>query len=227
VKELRVPCAVIEPTPLPDGVYPSGPYGAGGTAVQLLNPVQVLNGRFRDEVWLRGPFVWTQSHLEEQIQAGARFFIRTRNFSLRALKAADQQGFKALSSLLTKDVGTNEDATEELAAILGTEIGKVFPFPKPKALIKKLIQAATYWNRDAVILDSFAGSGTTGHAVLALNREDGGRRQFILVERDETICQTVTLPRLSRVIRGYNHALTRRAVPVEGLGGGFRYCSLE
>jgi DNA modification methylase len=225
-KELRVPHTAIEPTPLTDGVYPAGTYGVGGTAVRLLDDVRVEGVRFRNDVHLRGRFVWTQEHLAEHERAGARFFIRTRNFSLRALKAERRQGFKALSSLLTKDVGTNEDATEELAAILGTEVGQVFPFPKPHTLVKKLIRAATFRNPDALVLDSFAGSGTTGHAVLALNREDGGRRRFILVEQDETICRTVTVPRLSAVIQGYTDRRSGKSFPVEGLGGGFRHGTL-
>src|SRR5207244_1841404 len=168
---------------------------------------------------LRGRFVWTQAKLDEELRAGGRCFLRTHNFSLRALKAPARQGFKALSSLLTKEVGTNEDASAELAAILGTEVGKQFPFPKPHTLIRTLLAAATHRRPDALVLDAFAGSGTTRHAMLALNKTDGGRRCFILIEQDATICRTVMLPRLTRVIRGYE---TKRGW-VEGLGGGVRY----
>ena len=74
-----------------------------------------------------------------------------------------------------------------------------------------------------MILDSFAGSGTTGHAVMQLNKEDGGNRRFILVEMDENICRNVTAERLKRVCNGYTKPNGER---VEGLGGGFRYCEL-
>jgi adenine-specific DNA-methyltransferase len=74
-------------------------------------------------------------------------------------------------------------------------------------------------DKNAIFLDSFAGSGTTGHAVLQLNKEDGGNRRFILVEMEREICQKVTAERLRRVIAGYGDR--------EGLGGGFRYCTLE
>ncbi len=67
-------------------------------------------------------------------------------------------------------------------------------------------------------MDSFAGSGTTGHAVLDLNKADGGSRRFILVEMEEAICRTVTAQRLSRAIEGHNN--------LPALGGGFRYCRL-
>ena len=74
-----------------------------------------------------------------------------------------------------------------------------------------------------LILDSFAGSGTTGHAVIQLNREDGGNRRFILVEMDKNICRNVTAERLKRVCSGYTKP---NGEQVEGLGGGFRYCQL-
>jgi adenine-specific DNA-methyltransferase len=222
-KSLTVPAAALEPTPLPDGVYAAGTYGTGGTAVELLEPVALAGGRFQGDVKLRGRFVWTQAKLDEELRAGGRCFLRTRNFSLRALKATAKQGFKALSSLLTKEVGTNEDGSAELAAILGTEVGRQFPFPKPHTLLRTLLAAATRRRPDALVLDAFAGSGTTGHAVLALNKTDGGRRRFVLIEQEPAICHTVTVPRLTRVIGGY---ATKRGW-VEGLGGGFRYARLE
>jgi adenine-specific DNA-methyltransferase len=69
-----------------------------------------------------------------------------------------------------------------------------------------------------LILDSFAGSGTTGHAVLQLNKEDGGNRRFILVEIEQTISREITAKRLTLVISGY--------ADIPGSGGGFRYCTL-
>ncbi len=72
--------------------------------------------------------------------------------------------------------------------------------------------------KDAIVLDSFAGSGTTGHAVLAVNKIDGGTRRFILVEMDEAICRDVTAQRIRKAIEGYGET--------PGLGGGFRFCKL-
>ena len=71
---------------------------------------------------------------------------------------------------------------------------------------------------NSLVLDSFAGSGTTGHAILDLNKADGGNRRFILVEMEESICQPVTAQRLTRTIEGYKDT--------PALGGGFRYCRL-
>lgn len=71
---------------------------------------------------------------------------------------------------------------------------------KPVRLIKQLLKWATYYNKDAKILDFFAGSGTTGHAVLELNKEDGGRRQFVLcTNNEENICEEITYKRLKNV----------------------------
>lgn len=79
----------------------------------------------------------------------------------------------------------------------------VFAYPKPVSLIQTLIDAVTYNNKDAIILDFFAGSGTTAQAVLELNKEDGGNRHFILCTNNENdICENVTYPRIKTVITG-------------------------
>lgn len=98
-----------------------------------------------------------------------------------------------------------------------------FTYPKPKELLKYLLKVAS--GPDDLILDSFAGSGTTGHAVLELNKEEASNRKFILVELDEGVASKSTAPRLERVISGY----CRHGDPkdlVSGVGGGFRYCRL-
>jgi len=114
-------------------------------------------------------------------------------------------------SILT--AGMNTESSRLLEAILGS---KAFNYPKPLSLVKSLVHMAT--QGDDLILDSFAGSGTTGHAVLALNAEDGGSRRFLLIEMEEDVIKNVTLPRMRKVISGYG------AVP--GLSGSFQACSL-
>jgi adenine-specific DNA-methyltransferase len=76
---------------------------------------------------------------------------------------------------------------------------------------------------DSIVLDSFAGSGTTGHAVMALNKADGGNRRYILVEMDQNIARNVTAERLKRVANGYTNAKGQK---IEGLGGGFSFATL-
>ena len=192
--------------------------------VELLDDAVIRGRRFVTDVHLRGPFVWTQENLDIELAAGGKCFLRTKNMSLRALKGSANQGQKGLSSLLTKEVGTNEDASEELTAILGGEVNAIFQYSKPVGLIQTLVRAATFTHRRALILDSFAGSGTTGHAVLKQNAEDGGSRRFILVEMDPGIARDVTAERVKRVAQGYTNA---KGEAVAGLGGGFQFCKLS
>ena len=96
-----------------------------------------------------------------------------------------------------------------------------FSTPKPLVLVKQLLR--TICNPNDIILDSFAGSGTTAHAVLALNKEDGGNRKFILIECEE-YADTITAERIRRVIKGVPDA-SNEALR-EGLGGSFTYCTL-
>ncbi len=104
------------------------------------------------------------------------------------------------------------------------EYDSKFNFPngeKNVELIKRLIGMID--DKNAIILDSFAGSGTTAHAVLALNREDGGNRKFILVECED-YADSITAERVRRVIDGAPEA--RDSALREGLGGSFTYCTL-
>ena len=95
----------------------------------------------------------------------------------------------------------------------------MFDFPKPTTLIKRLIELSGKQN--LTILDFFAGSGTTGHAVLELNKEDRGNRQFILCTNNEnSICEEVTYPRISKVINGY---INPKRVDVDGISGNLDY----
>jgi len=118
--------------------------------------------------------------------------------------------------------GDNQESRRELRSIfVSDEAAPDFSTPKPSSLIQRILQIAT--DKDSLILDSFAGSGTTGHAVLKQNAGDGGNRRFILVEMDDHIARNVTTERVRRVAGGYTNA---KSEPVEGLGGGFRYCEL-
>ena len=89
---------------------------------------------------------------------------------------------KAVSTMLPLEVGRNEDGNKEIVALFGN---KIFSFPKSINLISHFIKLAT--KGDDIILDFFAGSGTTGDAVMQLNAEDGGKRRFILAQLPETI----------------------------------------
>ena len=122
-----------------------------------------------------------------------------------------------------KDVGSTRNSKRELRDALGSVEREVFITPKPTRLIDRAIQIAT--NPGDLVLDSFAGSGTTGHAVLARNKMHGGDRRFILIEIEPEIASGVTAERLRRVISGYDKGGDPEK-PVQGLGGGFRFCRL-
>ena len=94
-----------------------------------------------------------------------------------------QKGVPPDTVLAPEDVGFNKDGTKELREVLGED--KVFPQPKPTRLVRYLLQLAN--DSNAIVLDFFAGSGTTGHAVMAQNLEDGGNRRFVLVQLQEPI----------------------------------------
>ena len=152
----------------------------------------------------------------------------------------EDERFAPLSSWIAgvnEDVGSEDDdlfdlevlrssrggvATDEIKRILGA---KAFSYPKPLSLIQGLLQQAT--RPDDIVLDFFAGSGTTGHAVLALNAEDGGRRRFILCSSTEAtarepgknLCRDVCAERMRRVMAGYDKQ--------PALGGGFAYLQLD
>jgi adenine-specific DNA-methyltransferase len=113
-------------------------------------------------------------------------------------------------------------ATEEVKIILGS---RAFPHPKPLSLVKGLLSQAT--RPDDIVLDFFAGSGTTGQAVLELNAEDGGNRRFILCSSTEAtqktpstnVCRDITAERMRRVMTGYES--------VPGIGGRFAYLTMD
>lgn len=109
------------------------------------------------------------------------------------------------------DVGNTADASKTLTELF--EVKDKFDTPKPVNLIKFLIKHST--NEDSLILDSFAGSGTTGHAVLDLNKEDGGDRKFILIEVEDHVVKDITAERIKRAIKKHDYK------------DGFEYCELD
>jgi len=122
-----------------------------------------------------------------------------------------------------KDVGHTQEAKKELLELVDFNTSDdVFITPKPTRLIQRILQIAT--DKNSIVLDSFAGSGTTGHAVMKQNAADGGTRRFILVEVDEGIARNVTSERVKRAAGGYSNSKDRA---IEALGGGFQFCRLS
>ena len=121
-----------------------------------------------------------------------------------------------------QEVGHTQDSKREIISILDFDSSSdVFITPKPSSLIRRILQIAT--DKDSIVLDSFAGSGTTAHAVLALNKEDGGNRRFVLVECEDYV-DSLTAERVRRVAKGIPSA--KDASLKAGLGGTFSYFKL-
>jgi len=133
-----------------------------------------------------------------------------------------------LSEVETFQVGFTSEGTTLLNQMIGN---KDFQYPKPLSLIKALIGQATDSESGHVVLDFFAGSGTTGHAVMSCNDEDNGDRTFILVssteatekEPEKNVCRDVTIKRLRSAIEGYSYRDKKGTITVAGLGGEFGY----
>jgi adenine-specific DNA-methyltransferase len=126
-----------------------------------------------------------------------------------------------------EEVGHTQEAKKDLLDILQfSSSAEVFSTPKPVRLIERILRIAT--KPDDIVLDFFAGSGTTAHAVMKLNAEDGGKRRFILVssteategEPDKNLCRDVCAERVRRIIQGYTN---KKSEAVDGLCGGFAY----
>lgn len=215
IKELIFPANIVD-TGLKDGVYKAGPYGTDSYDIQLLEDVQVKNGIFITPVKLQGKFKWSQSNLDKEISNGTRISIRTIAFSPSYEKASYEP--EVPWNIINRNFGvdTNEVASTLLTTIFGE---KTFDFPKPVTLISYLANFIN--NKDAIILDSFAGSGTTAHAVLNLNKKDGGNRKFILVEMED-YAENITAERVRRVMNGYGEGKNA----VAGTGGAFDYYEL-
>lgn len=127
-------------------------------------------------------------------------------------------GQKPRSLLIEDRFGRTRTGSTDLKAVIGLQ--NKFQYPKPLSLLKYVISIGG--DADATILDFFAGSGTTLHAVAQLNADDGGRRQCILVQQQEEtkICETVTRERCRKVLTGYR---SQKGEDVKGLGGSLRY----
>lgn len=208
----------------------------------LLNKVVVKNGINKNGFSLKFRSRWAQGNTDKEISKGTTFWVKSENFAIRAIYGDGKTSHESPKQILFSNsnnefvsrsrfgskVGTSEEATSELENILGEQL--IFDYPKPVSLLKYLISSVFDFNqgdfkKNLTILDFFSGSGTTGHAVMELNKEDGGNRQFILCTNNENnICEEVTYERLKRVIKGYKN---KKGEKVEGLGGNLEYLKCE
>ena len=146
------------------------------------------------------------------------YFTKGGKGGIRRKTYLDSVGGKPPTNLWPfSEVGHTDEAKKEILSIFGGIA--TFDTPKPARLIERILQIAS--DKDSIILDSFAGSGTTAHAVLNMNKQDGGNRQFIMIEMMD-YADTITAERVKRVIDGYGEG--KKAV--EGTGGNFSYYEL-
>jgi len=184
IKELVFPQNLIQ-TKLEDGFYEMIK-SRNSTGVTFKNNFEVKNGIVITELKTEARYVWSQDFLNEEIKNGTQIFL-SKQFSFNVLRYNQAEKTKTPSTLIDKnvEVGTNEDASNEIAKLFNTEVGVIFDYAKPTSLIKFLVRFLP--TKSDLILDFFAGSGTTGDAVMQLNAEDGGNRKFILVQLPEPI----------------------------------------
>ncbi len=193
---------------LPNGTY----YDDPNRKIRIISDALIVDeSTNKNKVVMEGNFKWKQEMLDKEILLGTYFIIKTDLFSIRFQRREDNLKTKTPTNRLDKElqVGTNEDAKKEIEDL------KInyFDYPKPVSLLKLLVNLK--FNHNSIILDFFAGSGTTLHATMQLNAEDGGSRQCILVTNNENnICEEVTYERNKRVIQGYTNA---KGVEVAGL----------
>ena len=172
------------------------------------------------EVWPAKQWFWSKERaLEAQTNDELVFSEKNGKWTVnykQYLNGADGTQRKSKPYSIITGIYT-QAGTKAIKEIMGS--GKAFDFPKPPELIMYFIQMIT--GEDDIILDSFAGSGTTAHAVLNMNKADGGHRKFILVEMMD-YADSITAERVKRVIRGYGEGKNA----VEGTGGNFSFYDL-
>lgn len=193
---------------------------------KLLSPVKVKNGHNENDLILQFKSRWAQSTVAEEYKKGTTFWVKSKNFAIRTIYHQGKSSTVAPKAIIFtnsnnpfvstnrfgRKVGVNENASAELSNLVESDI---FNYPKPTSLVEYLLslhynEQDSAFNEDSIVLDFFAGSGTTGHAVMKLNAEDGGARKFILCTNNENnICREVTYERIKRVIEkeDYNASL--------------------
>ncbi len=179
INTLLFPANVVR-TSISNQKIKKGIYGTDKYHIELLEDTEVKNGLFISPVKLKAKFKWTQPKLDKEISKGAFINIPTTRFS----PSYERPEYEAEvpPNLINSKVGvaTNETAGNELASLFGA---KVFDFPKPPSLIKYLLGFSD--DPAGIVLDFFAGSGSTAQAVLEMNAKDNGNRKFICVQLDE------------------------------------------
>lgn len=229
------------------GLLKKGIYGNGVLQIELLDDVEVKNGKPFSDIHIKGRISRSQTTLDSDIQNGAKIFIRNTitmrpTINLNRKEASIKPPISLFSKKLNESIPTNTDASSEMKNLFSGI--NIMNYPKPTGLIKYLIDSTTFNKMDAIILDFFAGSGTTLNSVINLNHEDQGKRQCILVQKAEPTfdiknqtevakkeseaayssgykyISDITYERNRRVMQGYTNS---KGEQVPGLGNSLKY----
>lgn len=187
----------------PQGAWRSGDVRSPSMRPSLKYPIVTPSGNSiapPDNGWR-----WSEAETVAKIASGEIKFSNDETRIIRKIYLSKQAGRTPENVWASEKFGTSRMANSQLTGIF--EGNCPFDTPKPVELVSSIIEVVA--NPDALILDSFAGSGTTAHAVLAANARDGGNRRFILVE-GEDYADTLTAERVRRVIKGYSFKGTQR-----------------
>ncbi len=198
------------------GVWTSGDLSARNSYSLGIYPITTPSGRVIDGP-PKGTFWRVAKEKFNSLDQDGRIWWGKEKNNVPRLKrflTEIQEGIVPQTIWLNTEVGNTQDAKKEFNKILHDNELK-FDTPKPSTLIERVLEIAS--DKDSMVLDGFAGSGTTAHAVLNLNKQDGGNRKFILIEMED-YAETITAERVKRVMNGY--------ADKEGTGGSFDFYTL-
>ena len=175
-KILKFPADTVL-TYLKDGIYRAGIKDS----YELLDDVEVKNGKILNSFRLKGHVIWGQENLENEIKSGTQIIIKEESFVPYTRKAGDSVMSPA-KLIPNHIVGDILSSNAEMAKLFSK---KVFSYPKPVTLLEYFIHY--FKEKDFIVLDFFSGSSTTAHAVMNQNLKDNGKRKFIMVQLAENL----------------------------------------
>ncbi|GAA8505320.1 hypothetical protein HpBT259_13840 [Helicobacter pylori] len=184
--------------------------------MELIDDLRIVNKTNSNMVRINAKFKWTQDKLDDEIKEGTTFVIKSDEFSMRYIRKGDRE-VKA-SNVFNAECGvtTNIKATSEIKVLFANSNTDLFSTPKPEALISRILEISTQEND--LVLDFFAGSGTTCAVAHKM------KRRYIGIEQMDYI-ETITKERLKKVIEGEQGGISKKC-DFKG-GGSFVYAELK
>ncbi len=184
--------------------------------MELIDDLRIVNKTNSNMVRINAKFKWTQDKLDDEIKEGTTFVIKSDEFSMRYIRKGDRE--VKVSNVFNAECGvtTNIKATSEIKILFANSNTDLFSTPKPEALISRILEIST--NENDLVLDFFAGSGTTCAVAHKM------KRRYIGIEQMDYI-ETITKERLKKVIEGEQGGISKKC-GFKG-GGSFVYAELK